>query len=157
MLPQKARRRAQTRDWALRWRLLSPRGTIFFPFSFGQVVIGFARPWYGLGRLPIRCLASDLRVKFRATNRFGFVSNGVDQLRSLALAATAKVTALLARRWRGHIFEKAAPVAQHAGRWRCSSACGRAEHGPRHGHQEPAVKTSLRVSRMAKDLSLIHI
>lgn len=52
---------------------------------------------------------------------------------------------------RGHIFEKAAPVAQHAGRWRCSSACGRAEHGPRHGHQEPAVTTSLRVSRMAKD------
>ena len=41
-----------------------------------------------------------------------------------------------------HILEKAAPVAQHAGRWRCSSACGRAEHGPRHGHQEPAVTRS---------------
>ena len=52
---------------------------------------------------------------------------------------------------RGHIFEKAAPVAQHASRWRCSSACGRAAHVPRHGHQEPAVTTSPRVSRMAKD------
>ena len=100
MLPQKARRRAQTRDLGASVEAAFATGYYLLPLLLRSSCHRFRhRPWYGLlGRLPIRCLASDLRVKFRAANRF--VSNGVDQLPSQFGSDRPKLRLLARRRAR---------------------------------------------------------